>query len=264
MATIDHVPIGTPDMEAMIPVYTAICGAEPGRYLSGDGTARLARFYLGEAMVELIEPNGRPEEGMGAAVARRLEKAGPGVHQLCLPGDDPDATFKALEAHGAQVFDVGEQRFIHPRSANSVLIQITPRRDYDPLPSSGDAFFDHIAIAVKDLDQACQRWAVILGAAPDMKGPHPLGTFDAARFLLGDRMIELVAPRPGVQSAVSKRIDSKGEGVIVLALVAPNLDQTLDRIRKTGARVVQQDPHWFVHPGDASGVLIQLTPRIRH
>jgi catechol 2,3-dioxygenase-like lactoylglutathione lyase family enzyme len=201
---------------------------------------------------------------MGLAVRRRLEKAGPGVHQLCLPGNDPATTAKALTAHGAQVFELDGHRYVHPKSANGVLIQLTPRREFEPLPASGDAHFDHIAVAVKDINKACENWSLILGSPPDMKGPHPLGTFDAARFLLGDRMIELVSPRPGMDSAVSQRIDSKGEGVITLALVAPDLNPTLERIKAAGARVIYREPHWFVHPKDAAGVLIQLTPRVEH
>ena len=38
----------------------------------------------------------------------------------------------------------------------------------------------------------------------------------------------------------------------------------IERIKKAGARVVQREPHWFVHPKDASGVLIQITPRLEH
>jgi len=264
MAIIDHVPIGTYDIEATIPIYRAICGAEPGRYTSGDGTTNLARFYLGEAMVELMEPIGQPSHGMGTAVMRRLEKAGPGVHLLCLPGDDPAATADALTAHGAQVFEMDGHQYVHPKSANGVLIQLTPRREFEPLPASGDTHFDHVAIAVTDLEQACESWSLILGSKPDMKGRHPLGTFDAVRFLLGDRMIELVSPRPGMDSAVSQRIGSKGEGVITLALVAPDLDRTLERVKTAGARVIWREPHWFVHPKDAAGVLIQLTPRVEH
>ena len=95
-------------------------------------------------------------------------------------------------------------------------------------------------------------------------GRHPLRTFNAARFILNDRMIELVAPVPGVPSAVENRIASKGEGVIAIALVAPDLDRTLKRIAAAGARVVKKSPHVFVHPADAAGVLIQLTPRLEH
>jgi catechol 2,3-dioxygenase-like lactoylglutathione lyase family enzyme len=264
MTKIDHVPIGTPDIKAAIPVYKAICGAEPSRHTSLDGTATLARFFLGDAMVELVQPIGKPENGMGGAVARRLGRAGPGVHLVCLPGDDPSATGAALVEHGAEVFSQEKHRYVHPRSANGVLVQLTPRRDFGPPPRNGDAHFDHVAIAVADLDTACERWGKILGKPPDMKGLHPLGTFEAARFFLGDRMIELVSARSGVESAVAKRLASAGEGVTVLTLVAPDLDRTLDRVKTAGARVVWSDPHWFVHPKDASGVLVQLTPRVQH
>lgn len=264
MTKIDHVPVGTPDIEKTIPVYTAICGVEPSRHTSPDKTAMLARFYLGEAMVELVQPIGQPKGGIGGAVARRLGRAGAGVHLVCLPGDDPAVIAAMLVEHGAEVFSVGDHRYVHPRSANGVLVQLTPRRDFGPPPPFGDAHFDHVAIAVADLDQACDCWGKILGGPPDTKGPHPLGTFDAARFLLDERMIELVAPRSGVESAVSKRIASVGEGVTVLTLVAPDLDFTLQRVKAAGARVVHQEPHWFVHPRDASGVLVQLTPRLEH
>ena len=52
--------------------------------------------------------------------------------------------------------------------------------------------------------------------------------------------------------------------MIVLALVAPDIEQTLERVKAAGARVVLREPHWFVHPKDAAGVLIQLTPRVDH
>jgi len=50
----------------------------------------------------------------------------------------------------------------------------------------------------------------------------------------------------------------------VLALVAPDLERTLERVKAAGPRVVWREPHWFVHPKDAAGVLIQLTPRVEH
>jgi catechol 2,3-dioxygenase-like lactoylglutathione lyase family enzyme len=263
-ASLNLLSIGTLNIETAVTVYSAVCGAEPGRYTSPDGSTKLVRFFLGNAIVELMEPLGKPAKGMGAAVTRQLEEAGPGVHLVCLPSDDPAATAKILTSIGARVFEQDEHRYVHPHSANGVLIQLTPRQEFGLPPDSGDAHFDHVAIAVKDLDQACGRWAVILGTRPDMKGPHPLGTFNAARFLLGDRMIELVAPRPGVDSAVSQRLGSTGEGVIAVALVSPNFEKTLERVKAAGARVMWREPHWFVHPKDAAGVLIQLTPRVEH
>ena len=49
-----------------------------------------------------------------------------------------------------------------------------------------------------------------------------------------------------------------------VAEVASVLDRTLERVEAAGARVIRQEPHWFVHPKDASGVLVQLTPRLEH
>ena len=35
-------------------------------------------------------------------------------------------------------------------------------------------------------------------------------------------------------------------------------------VEAAGGRIVQQSPHVLVHPGDAAGVVIQLTPRVQH
>ena len=50
-----------------------------------------------------------------------------------------------------------------------------------------------------------------------------------------------------------------------MAIPASDIEVALSRLRATAARVLHQEPHWLVHPKDASGVLIQLTPRVlRH
>ena len=126
---------------------------------------------------------------------------------------------------------------------------------------------DHVALMVDDIDTAVQRWEDILGAPPVMFGLHPLGTAIVARFHLGDRMIELATPLPaedGATSALRARLDKVGGGVLALALVAKNLDITTTAVKAAGGRIIYQAPHELVHPGDAAGVLIQLTPRVHH
>lgn len=77
-------------------------------------------------------------------------------------------------------------------------------------------------------------------------------------------MIELVSPVPGVPSAMARRLASRGEGVVTLALPVADLDATLERLNGMGVAVVHQPPHWMVHPKHAAGVLVQLTPRVQH
>jgi len=262
---LDHIVISVSDPRAYA-VYRAICGGEPATHRASDATASYTRLYLGDAMVELAEPIGDPVTGEGAELVRRMRRAGPGVHLACLPVADLAARSTMLEANGVQLVRNGGHVFVHPRCANGVLVQLTSRGNIGGRRRPGDACFDHVAIRVHDLAAATRRWEAITGVGAHVMGIHPIsgGTFTAARIELGERMIELISPVPGRASPLAERLASHGEGVAVLALPARDIDATLARLRACGARVLRQEPHWMVHPKDASGVLIQLTPRVRH
>ena len=262
---LDHIVIAINDPRALN-VYHAICGGETVVHTSRDGTARYTRFYLDDAVVELAEPLADPTHGQGAEIARRMQRSGPGVHLVCAPVADLVARCAALEADGVLLLRNDGHVYVHPRHANGVLLQLTPRREFAPRPVAGDARFDHVAIRVRDLVVAARRWEIITGVTANHLGIHPIsnGAFEAARIELGARMIELISPVPGQQSPLADRLASHGEGVAAVAIPANDIDATLTRVRETGARVVRQEPHWMVHPKDAAGVLIQLTPRVQH
>ncbi len=263
---LDHIVITVSDYAQALRVYQAICGGEPAVHVADDGSARFTRFFLGDAVVELAEPLGTPEYGVGRALSQRLVRTGPGVHLVCLPSSNLNDTAGALEADGATLIRQSGHVYVHPGSANGVLVQLTPRREFGPRPKEGDARFDHVAIAVNDLAAASTRWEKITGVAARQMGVHPIsnGAFQAARFILGEQMVELISPAPGIASALAARLASRGEGIAALALPAGSLEQTLSRLRTAGARMLEQSPHWMVHPKDASGVLVQITPRVAH
>lgn len=263
--SLDHIVIAVKDPRARA-VYHALCGGEPATHNSHDGTARYTRFYLGDAVVELAEPLGNPSHGQGGEIARRMARAGPGVHLVCLPAADLDARVAALEATGVRLLRNDGHVYVHPRDANGVLVQLTPRREFTARPATGDARLDHVAIRVHDLDAAGKRWEAITGVPAHAMGIHPIsnGAFAATRFEMGDGMIELLSPVRGRASPLADRLASHGEGVVAVAIPANDIEATLGRLRAAGARVLRQDPHWMLHPKDGSGVLVQLTPRVRH
>lgn len=64
-----------------------------------------------------------------SAVGRALERRGEGIHALAMRVDDLDGTVASLKAKGAELIgEGGPQVFIHPKSANGVLVQLSPRR----------------------------------------------------------------------------------------------------------------------------------------
>ena len=77
-------------------------------------------------------------------------------------------------------------------------------------------------------------------------------------------MIELVSPVADIASPLSERLEKRGENISCLAVPAANPEVTLSRVRDAGARVLRREPHWMVHPADAGGVMVQLTPRVKH
>ena len=125
---LDHIAIAVPDLERAIRRFAEDFGLE----LSGTEDVLAAKtstafFPLPETRIELIHPlNG---EG---PVAKYLEKRGGGLHHVCFQTDDIDADMARLKklgyrfltdaptpgAHGTRV------AFIHPRSADGVLIEL--------------------------------------------------------------------------------------------------------------------------------------------
>lgn len=132
--------------------------------------------------------------------------------------------------------------------------------------TSADVELDHVAIVVADLESSAEAWRTAIGTEVEIIANHPVsaGTFRAARLLIGDRMIELVSPVPGKESGVSKRLNRSGEGPLVLALPAEDLDRKRRELEDAGVTLFWQTPHWFVHPANPAGLLIQLTPRVEH
>ncbi|MCB0990682.1 MAG: VOC family protein [Acidimicrobiales bacterium] len=147
---------------------------------------------------------------------------------------------------------------------NSVAVHRTD--DDRPHRPAGDVEFDHVALAVGDLAAATDAWADLTGCEVHQMGTHPIsgGAFEAARVLLGNRMIELLSPVPGVASAMAERIAKFGDNVIAVAMPAKDLDAKLAQLEQAGIAVLDQPPHKMVHPRATGGVLLQLTPRVQH
>ncbi len=67
-------------------------------------------------MFELLEPRGN-----GGLIERFLKSRGEGIHHVSLLTDDVPGVLKKCEERGMTVLG---RRFIHPRSAHGVLIEI--------------------------------------------------------------------------------------------------------------------------------------------
>ena len=135
--------------------------------------------------------------------------------------------------------------------------------DTDGVP---DLRLDHVAIVVNDHAAAARQWSALVGVRAEVMTTHPIsgGAFGAARITLGEQMIELLSPIGEHQSSVAARLAAQGEGPIAMAVPVADLAKVITRLEATQARVLRQPPHVLVHPRDVGGVLVQLTPRVKH
>ena len=92
---------------------------------------KVAFLPLGEGSVELVQP-----VTGDSAMARFLEKKGPGFHHLCLRVEDIRAELARLEAAGVQLVDREPREgahgtlvaFLHPKSTGGVLIELAEKK----------------------------------------------------------------------------------------------------------------------------------------
>ena len=126
--SIHHIAVVVEDVEASLKFWQEILGLQPTAVSDMPAeAARIAFLPLGESEIELVQPTS-PDSG----ISRYLEKRGPGMHHLCLQVDDIAGMLSRLKASGIQLINeepkLGEggrlYAFIHPRSANGVLVEL--------------------------------------------------------------------------------------------------------------------------------------------
>ena len=255
------VVISSRDLERDTAVFTAITGMQPSCVDEQSPSGTVA-FTMGNGRVTLIS---------GPLPAGSTER---GITRIIIDVDDLTARTRALEQDGAKLHRTADQVEVDRTWAgttvelrNATPSNATPSNDTasnDTASGAGGAVLDHVAILVGDLESMTRRWTTILGTPPANVGLHPLGTSIAARFILGDRMIELLAGLPDRESPLRARHHQVGDSPFALALISTDLDATILNITATGSRILNQPPHLVIHPSDAGGVPIQITPRVHH
>ena len=209
----------------------------------------------------------------GSRIEYRSSGQGSGIVTIGVEVDDLTRRLAEIKAHGIAATLVGvdvadpDEIRIGAEHANGVdvIVRRAPNM-VDDVEGGTPIRLDHVALAVQDLDAAAGVWAALTGVSPRMMGVHPVsnGAFTAARLSLGEQMIELVSPVQGQDSTFARRLRSKGEGPAAMALPVNDLDATIGRLAAIGIEVLRSDPHVMLHPRDAGGVLVQLTPRVEH
>jgi methylmalonyl-CoA/ethylmalonyl-CoA epimerase len=125
--------------------------------------------------------------------------------------------------------------------------------------------FDHITIAVNDLDAAIETFTRCFNLqAKDRRRVEHLGMENV--FLpFGDGAIELAAPLKDADAAdhVERFLERRGEGMMNLCLTVEDVDAAITHLKKCGVRVIEHkdadgDNIAMIHPKDMHGAMIEI------
>ncbi len=123
----------------------------------------------------------------------------------------------------------------------------------------------HIAIAVRDLDEALSFYRDVLGLEVAERHQVPQEGVEIAFLPAGEAEIELLEPLDE-GGGVARFLEKRGEGLHHVCLEVPDIEAAMDRLRAAGARVLSESPrvradgtrYVFIHPKSAHGVLLEL------
>ena len=131
---IDHLGIAVADLAAAKRLYEDVLGLKlTHEEVVQDQGVRTLFYPIGEVKLELLEsitPDG--------AIAKYLEKRGPGIQHLAIEVEDIDEAIAELKSKGVKMIDEHPRRgventriaFVHPKDTHGVLLELVelPRR----------------------------------------------------------------------------------------------------------------------------------------
>lgn len=123
---------------------------------------------------------------------------------------------------------------------------------------------DHIAIAVKNVEEAVKNYQNILNIDKIEIEEVPSEKVRVVMLNLEDTRIELLEPT-AENSPISKFLNEKGEGIHHIAITADNIEEDVARGQKKGMRFLGEirtgsygRKITFIHPKSLNGVLTEF------
>ncbi len=132
---IEHIGIAVKDLEAANTLYTSLLGTGPykAEVVESEGVTT-SFFQTGESKVELLEATKED-----SAIARFIEKRGEGIHHVAFRVSDIRAEMQRLREAGFRLLNEEPKDgadnmlvcFVHPKSANGVLVELCQPKQLD-------------------------------------------------------------------------------------------------------------------------------------
>jgi LAO/AO transport system kinase len=140
-AVLDHIGISVRDLETALSFYRDTLGLDIGGVEEVPSQHVRAQFVsVGGATLELLEAT-----SPASAIARSIERRGPGLHHLTLRVNDIATVLARLKTRGIRLIDEAPRAgaggslvaFIHPSAALGVLVELTQRAEPAAAPDMG-------------------------------------------------------------------------------------------------------------------------------
>lgn len=128
MNKIEHIGIAVKNLDEANIVYSKIFNQQPYKTESVESEHVSTSFFkVGESKLELLEAT-NPE----SAIAKFIEKKGEGIHHIAFDVDDIYLEMERLKKEGFIILNENPKKgadnklvcFVHPKSANGVLIEL--------------------------------------------------------------------------------------------------------------------------------------------
>jgi methylmalonyl-CoA/ethylmalonyl-CoA epimerase len=125
---IEHIGIAVKDLAASNELFKALLGKEHYKIEEvASESVKTSFFQTGESKIELLEAS-----SPNSAIAQFIEKRGEGIHHIAFEVEDIYAEMKRLESEGFRLLNAEPKRgadnklvcFIHPKTANGVLVEL--------------------------------------------------------------------------------------------------------------------------------------------
>lgn len=123
---------------------------------------------------------------------------------------------------------------------------------------------DHVAICVKDVDEAIAKYKDVLGLTPEVREVVASQKTEAVLLPIGETSLELISPKGN--EGLEKFLEKKGPGLHHIAVEVEGIEQALAALKALGIPLVDETPRKgarghkvaFLHPKATGGVLVEL------
>lgn len=128
MTNVEHIGIAVKDLSVAERLYAVLLNSEPYKRETVESEQVATSFFkVNQTKIELLEATG-PD----SAIARFIEKKGEGIHHIAFEVEDIVAEMERLRNAGFTLLNEEPKQgadnklvcFVHPKSANGVLIEL--------------------------------------------------------------------------------------------------------------------------------------------